>query len=205
MLRITAQESRRHRCIVIGEDLGTVPDGFRAELAQWGIWSYQVMLFERDAAGEFHPPQHYSERALVTFATHDLPTFAGWAVGRDLETKRALSLDPGETNDERDSAIGALRRATAAHAIGAPGFPSIVAYLAATPARLLVIGLEDALGLTEQPNIPGTIDQHPNWRRKYPLDLDAMFDAEGLAAIARIASANGRSVRQGPRIKRQKR
>ena len=67
-----------HRCIVIGEDLGTVPEGFRAQMADWGIWSYQVMMFERDEHGSFRGVDHYSPNALVTFNTHDLSTYAGW-------------------------------------------------------------------------------------------------------------------------------
>ena len=75
---VIAQESVANKCIVIGEDLGTVPENFRETLADWGIWSYQVMLFERGADGCFHAAESYRENALVTFATHDLPTFAGW-------------------------------------------------------------------------------------------------------------------------------
>ena len=120
LLAVSAQESIRQRCIVIGEDLGTVPDGFRDTLADWGIWSYQVMLFERAADGSFLPPESYRENALVTFGTHDLPTFAGWMRGHDLAVKRALNMDPGETDRERTAAQLALRSALAARRRG-PG------------------------------------------------------------------------------------
>ncbi|TDN01600.1 4-alpha-glucanotransferase, partial [Lactobacillus crispatus] len=101
LLAVIATESRKHRCIVIGEDLGTVPEGFRERLAGRGIWSYRVMIFERNHDGSFTAPDRYASDALVTFSTHDLPTFAGWASGHDLQTKRALGLDPGESDEQR--------------------------------------------------------------------------------------------------------
>ncbi len=202
MLKITAGESVKHRCIVIGEDLGTVPEHFREQLGRWGLWSYQVMLFERGPDGAFHPPERYSERALVTFSTHDLATFAGWVGRQDLAAKRGLGIDPGETDTERDAAIAALRRAVARQSVEGSGFPAVVAYLARTPAKLLVVGLEDALGMREQFNIPGTVHEHPNWRRKYPVALESLPDAQALPAIARNAAEHGRA---GARIEPQMR
>ena len=193
MLSVTADESRRHRCIVIGEDLGTVPEGFRGQVATWGLWSYQVMLFERDPKGAFHSPSHYSAHALATFSTHDLPTFAGWIDGDDLRVKRALDIDPGETDGDRANTIAQLRHALRLAPSAAIDFPAVVRFLAATPAKLLAIALEDVLGTREQVNIPGTIDQHPNWRRKLPLDLDRIGESEQLRIIARITADSGRS------------
>jgi 4-alpha-glucanotransferase len=201
LLRITADESARNRCIVIGEDLGTVPPGFREELARWGIWTYQVMLFERGAKGVFHQPDHYSERALVTFATHDLPTFAGWVDQQDLQIRQALAMGPGETNEARTAAIGAVRRALRRHGLTGRDFPSIVHYLADSPAKLLAVALEDALGVQEQPNVPGMIDEYPNWRRKLPLDLEQLRDDPRLRTIARIAAERGRVATPVPRAK----
>jgi 4-alpha-glucanotransferase len=201
MLKITADESVKHRCIVIGEDLGTVPEHFREQLARWGIWSYQVMLFERGEGGAFRPPEDYSERALVSFSTHDLATFAGWVSRRDLVAKRALGHDPGETDDERNAAIAALRRAISGQGIGITGFPGVVAYLARAPAKLLVVALEDALGMSDQFNIPGTTDEHPNWRRKYPVELESMPDSETLRAIAHSAAEQGRGPPIGAQLR----
>ena len=87
-----------HGCIVVGEDLGTIPENFRETLADWGIWTYQVMLFERSGDGAFFPPESYRENALVSFGTHDLATFAGWRDQHDLAVKQALGMDPGETS-----------------------------------------------------------------------------------------------------------
>jgi 4-alpha-glucanotransferase len=193
-LAAIAQESHASKCIVIGEDLGTVPDSFRETLAAWGLWSYQVMLFERAADGGFIAPDHYRENALVTFATHDLPTFAGWAAGHDLGVKRALGLDPGETNHQRAAAKEALGRAMAWRGLPTLDFPSVVKFLSDTPSRLLVVSLEDTLGLVEQVNIPGTIAEHPNWRRRLPVDLEDLARHGGLAAVADVMASSGRRV-----------
>jgi 4-alpha-glucanotransferase len=195
LLDVTAQESLAQRCIVIGEDLGTVPRGFRAQVARFGIWSYRVMLFERDASGDFRPPEDYAERALVTFSTHDLPTFTGWLTQHDLDVREALRIPAGETRDERARAIAALQAALRRQGCPACDFPSVAGFLAASPARLLAIGLEDILALRDQANVPGTIDQHPNWRRKLPLELERIRDDSRLAAIARTAAERGRTAR----------
>lgn len=196
MLAVVAQESVRHRCAIIGEDLGTVPKNLRETLADWGVWSYRVMLFERDEDGSFRPPEHYPEDALVTFSTHDLPTFAGWSVGRDLREKRALGIDPGETDADRAAAQAALRAALArcrGKERTGPGLLPVARYLAATPSRILMISLEDALGVLDQPNVPGTIDEHPNWRRRLPLALEDLRRHPRVRALARVLLGAGRS------------
>jgi 4-alpha-glucanotransferase len=192
LLAVTALESVARRCLVIGEDLGTVPEDFRATLADWGIWTYQVMLFERDPDGSFLPPERYRENALVTFSTHDLATFAGWASGRDLAVKRGLDMDPGETDAQREAALHALR--TALSTVGAADldFPSVARFLARTPARLLVIAVEDALGVCDQANVPATIDEHPNWRRRLPVLLEELAFYAGLQAVAEVMKSAGR-------------
>jgi 4-alpha-glucanotransferase len=195
LLDATAEESIANRCIVVGEDLGTVPRGFRAQVAQSGIWSYRVMLFERGPRGAFWPPEHYSERALVTFSTHDLPTFAGWLTQHDLRVREALGIPAGETPDERTRSIAALRKALRRQGFAHCDFPAVAGYLAASPARLLAIALEDVLELRDQANVPGTLDEHPNWRRKLPMELECLRDHPRLAEIARIAAERGRATR----------
>jgi 4-alpha-glucanotransferase len=196
LLAAAADESAQSKCIVIGEDLGTVPPGFRETLAAWGLWSYHVMLFERAADGGFISPDLYRENALVTFATHDLPTFSGWTSGHDLGVKRALGIDPGETDADRATALDALRRAMAWRGLPSVDYPSVTRFLAATPSRMLVVTMEDVLGLTEQVNVPGTVDEHPNWRRRLPVDLDECRDR--LAPTAAIMTEMGRQA-AGPR------
>jgi 4-alpha-glucanotransferase len=195
LLEATAEESAANRCIVVGEDLGTVPEGFREQVAQFGLWSYQVMLFERDWRGAFRPPGHFAERALVTFATHDLPTFAGWLARHDLRMREAVNLPSGETGEERAQAVAALREALAGQGFAACDFPSVAGYLASSPTRLLAIALEDVLDVHDQANVPGTTGEHPNWRRKLPVDLGRIRDDPRLGEIARIAADRGRDAR----------
>ena len=160
MLAVVAEESRRWNCITIGEDLGTVPENFRATLSAWGVWSYLVVLFERNGDGSFRRPEEYPERAIATLNTHDLPTFAGWMSGHDLKTKRAIGVDPGETDDERHHSrvtlCAALAAATGRQQIG---FEEVAAFLAATPTRLVSVAVEDVLALEDQVNVPGTVDR----------------------------------------------
>jgi 4-alpha-glucanotransferase len=183
LLAVTAQESVAHRCVVIGEDLGTVPEGFREQLAAWGIWSYLVMMFERDHHGLFQGIDHYAANALVTFNTHDLPTFAGWRSFGDLQLKRSLGIDPGESEDARRHAIAMLLNVLRHHSIDNDHVYAIVKFLARTKSRLLAISLEDLLGVTDQPNIPGTIDEHPNWRQRLPVAVNEIAAAIDLAAL----------------------
>jgi 4-alpha-glucanotransferase len=196
LLAVIAQESVAHRCLVIGEDLGTVPENFRETLADWGFWSYQVMLFERAWDGAFRAPEHYRENALATFATHDLPTFAGWRTSRDLAVKRELGIDPGETDDERNAAQAALRHALSARGMETVDVLSVTKYLAAASSRLLIVSLEDAVGVAEQVNLPGTVDEHPNWRRRLPVDVADLKRDSTLPDMAQIMRDAGRSNRR---------
>src|ERR1700754_1527860 len=160
LLAVTAQESVATSCVVIGEDLGTVPEGFREQIADWGIWSYLVMMFERDDSGAFHGIDTYWTNALVTFNTHDLSTYAGWRSFGDLKLKRSLGIDPGETDDERWQALGMLDEALRLNAIDRNDFGSVANFMARTRSRMLAVSLEDLLGVVEQPNIPGTVNEH---------------------------------------------
>jgi 4-alpha-glucanotransferase len=189
LLAATAQESVAHRCVVIGEDLGTVPEGFREEMADWGLWSYQVMMFERDDHGRFRGIDHYTPNALVTFNTHDLSTYAGWRSFSDLKLKRALGIDPGESDDARWHALTMLNDILRHHAIDSHDLYAVAGFLARTKSRLLAISLEDLLGVIDQPNIPGTVNEHPNWRRRLPLALDDIAAAIDVAALKRATAA----------------
>jgi 4-alpha-glucanotransferase len=183
LMAATAQESLAHRCVVIGEDLGTVPEGFREQMTDWGIWSYLVMMFERDDHGKFRGIDHYAPNALVTFNTHDLSTYAGWRSFSDLALKRSLGIDPGESDDARWHALTMLTEVLRDHGIDRHDLNAVVSFLARTRSRLLAISLEDLLGVTDQPNIPGTVDQHPNWRRRLPLAIDAIASAIDIPAL----------------------
>jgi 4-alpha-glucanotransferase len=186
LLATTALESVAQACIVIGEDLGTVPEGFRDTMAEWGIWSYLVMMFERDDRGAFRGADEYLTDALVTFNTHDLSTYAGWRSFSDLKMKRSLGIDPGESDDARWHALTKLDDVLRHHAIERNDLYAVAAFLAKTKSRLLAISLEDLLSVIDQPNIPGTVNEHPNWRQRLPVALD---DIAGVIDVAALKNA----------------
>lgn len=180
LLDLLALESWRHRCVVIGEDLGVVPKGIRAQLARRGVLGIDVLPFTRDRRGRFLPPARWRRDAVATTSTHDLPTTRGWLEGRDIAWRRGLQDAPPERLRgvlelaRRRTDAGLLEKA--AHAQGiASGDPwrDALRYTARGPARLALLPAEDALGLREQPNLPGTTDSHPNWRRRLPAPLPA--------------------------------
>ena len=197
LLSVIAEESVRLKCIVIGEDLGTVPENFRETTARWGLWSYRVMLFER--AGDdahFKPPEAYPSAALATFNTHDLPTFRGWLEGHDMRVKRAFGFDPGENDEAREWGWQKLRQVFGERVPDhAPDdIAAVAAFLGATPSHLVAISLEDVLGERDQVNIPGTTDQHPNWRRKLPLPIEELEHNDGLRRVGEAFARAGRNI-----------
>jgi 4-alpha-glucanotransferase len=189
LLGVTAQESVANSCVVIGEDLGTVPEGFREQMADWGIWSYQVMLFERDEHGRFRGAEDYAANALVTFNTHDLSTYAGWRCFSDLKLKRSLGMDPGESDDARWHALAVLNDVLRHHGIERHDIHAVIQFLARTKSRLLAVSLEDLLGVIDQPNIPGTVNEHPNWRQRLPLAIDEIASAINVAELKEATAA----------------
>jgi 4-alpha-glucanotransferase len=211
MMRILALESQRMRCLVIGEDLGTVPEGLREAMDAAGMLSYKVFQFERVGGGLFRDPGDYPRSALVTAGTHDLPTLKGFWIGRDLEWRRQLDLYPGKEAAENDarSRVDDRRRMLDALIYAGlwPGEPptdteaqpmdealcvAIHRYLARTPSFLLMVSIEDALGMAEQMNLPGTIFEHPNWRRRLPLTVSEIFrDPAVLALMAAVRKERG--------------
>jgi 4-alpha-glucanotransferase len=195
LLRVIAEESCRARCIVIGEDLGTVPEGFRETVSHFGLWSYRVMLFERDHEGRFRPPESYPSEALATFNTHDLPTHRGWLSGHDLRVKRAIGVDPGESDNQRhhtQQMLSAILNERAP-AYAKDDFAAVAAFLAATPSRLVSVALDDILGVIDQINIPGTVSEHPNWRRKLPVEIEDLERDDTLRRVSEAFAQAGRS------------
>ena len=209
LLGILALESQRNRCLVIGEDLGTVPAGVRERLAAADVLSYRLMYFERAADGAFQSPPAYPRLALAAVSTHDLPTLAGWWLGRDLRVRAALGHFPSSAEYERQMAERAQDRARLLAALAREGLlppdtPADAAQLATltpalcravhqvlarSPALVVVAQVEDVLGVVEQANLPGTTDEHPNWRRRLPDAAANLRDDARLAALARMFAA----------------
>jgi 4-alpha-glucanotransferase len=140
-------------------------------------------MFERDDRGSFRGIDHYLPNALVTFNTHDLSTYAGWRSFSDLTLKRSLGIDPGESDDARWRALTMLTDVLHHHAIDHHDLYAVASFLARTKSRLLAISLEDLLGVIDQPNIPGTVNEHPNWRRRLPLAIDEIAAAIDVPAL----------------------
>ena len=200
LLRLVALESSRHRAIVVGEDLGTVPEGFRDRLDAAGVLGMRVLFFERDHR-LFVEPARWSAKAMATTSTHDLATVAGWWAGRDLDWRARLGLfgegseaaERREREDDRRYLWGALDYARLVS--GTPPPPeaaeavvdAALAFVSRTPAPLAMLPVEDVLGLVESPNLPGTLDEHPNWRRRLPDTAATLLDVP--AAEARLATA----------------
>ena len=179
MMNLIAEESLKNDCAVIAEDLGTVPRGFRRQIARHTFYGMRVLWFERDRQGRFLPPQGYEADATALSTTHDLPTIAGWWTGRDIAWRRKVGATLADTKRAERTRAADRRKLwralkDAGHAQGAlPHAPSSVidgslSFLGETPCPLVIVPAEDLLGLREQPNLPGTIDQHPNWRRRLP-------------------------------------
>jgi len=203
ILRIIALESRRNDCVVIGEDLGTVPDGFSEIMEAAGLLSYKVLFFERWESGLFKRPELYPEQSMVTVSTHDLPTLTGWWKGRDLQWRQTLNLYPNEEmgQQERSSRIEDRNLLIAALAdldvIDLEKSPqqtpaemntelsiAVQKYMAKAPSHIQLIPLEDGLEIIEQVNIPGTIDEHPNWRQKLPVTMNEFWEESSVVSIA---------------------
>lgn len=205
MLGIVALESQRNRCLVVGEDIGTVPDGFRPRLADAGVLSYRPFFFERQPDGSFMPPAGYPHQALVAVSTHDLPTLRGFWKGADLDIRSELKLFPSDELRERMVVQRAQERArllvalqreqllpadVGVHPVAVPDITpaladAVHAFLARTPAQILMVQAEDVMGVVEQPNLPGTLGhEHPNWRRRLPLPLEDWAGDERFAGVA---------------------
>ncbi len=190
MLRILAIESHRAGAIVIGEDLGTVPKGLRSKLEAANVLGMRVLPFERDSHGDYAPPSRWQEGAVAMTGTHDLATISGWWSGRDIDwTWKLGRTSPHDSAEAERKAreeertklwraltdSGAARGEQPAMDEPAPVVDATVAHTAMTPCRLAIFPLEDIAGLTEQPNLPGTTDEHPNWRRRMPESVENLL------------------------------
>ena len=190
LFAIVALESERHGCLVVGEDLGVVPDEMRTAMPQYGLYHYKVMLFEKDGA-RFRRPGEYLPAALATVTTHDLPTLRSYWSGEDIQLRERLKLYPDEAirarisaerTEDREALLDALRQAGLAPSLPAHGAEpftaqlaaALHAYIARSTAALVSLQLEDLIGMTEPVNVPGTHAEYPNWQRKMSLGLEAI-------------------------------
>ncbi|HUW54728.1 MAG TPA: glycogen debranching protein GlgX [Rhodanobacter sp.] len=196
LLQHLAKASVRHRCAVIGEDLGNVPDGLRDRLASAQILGYRVVYFERDAAGRFIAPTQYSALAAAAVSTHDLPTIDGFRAGTDIDERSARGLYVSTAQvlaarEERRRALVALESALAPYDCGddPQSFADALhRFLAASASRLAIVQIEDVIGVRHQANLPGLGDEAPNWRQRLPIGIEALERDPRLQVLASIFS-----------------
>ncbi len=213
LLGILALESQRNECLVIGEDLGVVPDEIRGPLRETGIYSYRVFYFEKTNDGEYLPPGAWPEQAMATPTTHDLPTLWGFWEGVDLTLRDELELYPSEEvrehdRREREHDRWRLLRALEAEGLLPEGWDlspegrectfelvsAIMVLLARSHSPLLTVQPEDMLGIRAPVNLPGTSVEHANWSRKLSRDFeDWLEEPRVMRLFERLAQARARA------------
>ena len=199
-----ALESQRARCIVVGEDLGTVPEGFRDQLSRANISGMKVLWFERSGAN-FLPPATYSPISVASVATHDLATLAGWWQGADIGERLSLGLITLATAAEAIAARRGEKRGLVAALLAAGLAVSVSedeplddataaavhAFVGTAGSVLASAQFQDLVGETIATNLPGTDRERPNWRLKLDPEVSAAFALRRAQAIL-AALADGR-------------
>lgn len=181
-----AQEAQTRRCLVVGEDLGTLPAGFRELMRHHGMLGIRLLWFERTADGGFRPPGCWPELAQAALTTHDLPTLRGFLEARDICWRERLGILTAEAaaaeRRRRAHEAEVLRSTLQEHGLLRDGqvdpdslAVAAHAFVARSRSVLAMVRIEDLAGEVEQPNLPGTVDQHPNWKRRLPVTVDALF------------------------------
>lgn len=214
MLAILALESHRHQCSVIGEDLGTVPDEIVELLRDAGVHSYKVFFFETSKEdGGYVSPAHYAEQSMAALCTHDMPTLRGFWHCDDLKMGREIGLYPDEEQlqglfDDRLKSKQGILDSVAWHGYLPAGVgrdatqvpmdsylsEALQLHVAAGSSALLSVQLEDWLEMDKPVNIPGTVNEYPNWRRKLSVNLDEIFAREEVNRIAaRLTEVRGKA------------
>jgi len=204
LLTVLSLESARSSCMIVGEDLGVVPNEMRQAMPEFGLYHYKVLLFEK-ISGRFRRPDEFVRHALAAATTHDLPTLRSYWEARDIELRRRLNLFPSaeiesdivrERDHDREMLLIALREQdiNPAH----PGTPlepyteelghALHLYLARSSTALVALQIEDLLGMTDPVNVPGTFAEYPNWQRKVTALLEDMAARSDLKA--RLAEIN---------------
>ncbi|WP_329057034.1 4-alpha-glucanotransferase [Amycolatopsis sp. NBC_01488] len=197
MVGVLALEAHRAGAVVVGEDLGTVEETVTETMHERGMLSSAVLWFERDwdAPGKpFTRPDGWDPEAMASISTHDLPTVSGWLTGEHVRVRAELGLLDRGVEAEEEAA--AAEREALFELLAREGIPAddpVVALhtlLASAASRLVLTSPADVTGQVRQPNLPGTVDQYPNWRIPLPVSVDGFFTAKGVrAAVAPLAAA----------------
>jgi len=206
LLAVIAIEADRARTAVIGEDLGLVPRGFRKEINARGLYSYSVLQYEKRKDGQFRSPGKLRPQSLACFGTHDTPTLNGFRLGRDIDWWRKL-----DWIDKQQSEAAHQQRAGEVVALGSLGgggsdgdgadvFRSVHNALAKSDVAMVSVQIDDLAGESEAQNLPGTIDEHPNWQRRSTVPVEGLSSCITLTETSEIMAAAGRGLR--PEAKR---
>ncbi|WP_018684966.1 4-alpha-glucanotransferase [Actinokineospora enzanensis] len=195
MLGVLLLEAHRAGAVVIGEDLGTVPEYVTDTLQERGVLSCAVAWFQRDREGDPLPSDRYPAQAAASISTHDLPTAPGFLAGEHVRVRTELGL---LTDPEREARAAVEERAAIVKMLADEGLVGETAtteeivlalheFIALTPCALVFAAPPDLVGELRQPNLPGTVDQYPNWRLPLPVTVDELFDHPAVrAAVARL-------------------
>ncbi|HEX5757661.1 MAG TPA: 4-alpha-glucanotransferase [Thermoanaerobaculia bacterium] len=207
LFAVLSLESHRHRALVVGENLGTVPREVDAALERHGVLGMHVLQYELapGAEGLAHRP---SAADAASLNTHDMPPFKAFWDGADIEDRLELGLlDEEQARRERErleevrrELVELVRRRAGTN--GQPDYPQVLRglleYLAESPARLLLINLEDLWQETRPQNVPGTSAERPNWRRKARLAFEQLAcDPEVLATLRRVDALRRQATERG--------
>jgi len=199
LLGIIGLESHRHRCFVVGEDLGTVPEGFRERMADANVLSYRVLFFEQAECGKFRPPDQYPRLAVAVAGSHDLPTLRSWLAGTDIELKDRLGLYPSPEESSSQRAMRERERAAVLEAMQLPTDPvpsqaefseAVHRFLGRTRCMLCMVQLDDLLDEHDPVNVPATSTEHPNWRRKYSATIEDLTGPHSAWRLTEVINAH---------------
>lgn len=196
LLGIIALESVRNKCVIIAEDLGTIPQQLRDGLQELGAYSYKLFFGERATDGGFIDPKLYEKHAMSALTTHDMPTIKGWWEGQDLSLGCRLGVYTEDEAKElsvirKDSkqrildsmhGLGSIGNDIAKNAEDVPYSKDLVlgmqVHMCHGSCTLYSTQIEDWIGIDKPVNVPGTFREYPNWKRKLTADLEDIFSNE---------------------------
>lgn len=203
LVGILALESHRNKCLIIGEDLGTVPAEMKSILRDAGIHSYKIFFWEKASDGGFISPKDYVEQAMSALSTHDMPTIVGWWDHKDLELGKQLGL----YTDEHVRDIGNARKVDQQRILDSLHWHGVIGdditrdvsqcpisqelidgmqiHMCLGNCALFSTQIEDWLSMDKPVNVPGTSNEYPNWRRKLSRNLSDIFSDKHVISLLR--------------------
>ncbi|MEP1206260.1 MAG: 4-alpha-glucanotransferase [Rhizobiaceae bacterium] len=202
LMALVRIEAARSNTVVVGEDLGLVPEGFRDTMNERNIYSYGVLQYEKDHDNAFRAPENFRQKSLVCFGTHDTPTLAGYQQARDVEWWQRLGwIDEHQAHHSRSNRTREVEQLLAlagdAIELSEAGFDqlrhAVYTVLAQSNAAMVSVQLDDLFATIEAQNLPGTTSEHPNWQRKYPCSTEQLKTDPQLVKIARIMADHARA------------